>query len=180
MFSMDVTKVDPNIVYVAMVLHVCCKLLFPMFHLFLQMYVASVFMWMLHMFHTYVACVLYGCCVCLQRFQVFLRCFCKCFRYIFQVFHISSYIHCKCCFRMFQKQIGCCISLLAFCCLASVSPPPGVGWASDTTPWSGHTMGPFEPKALAGAAPSPSSRRSGGTNRAWGAQNGVQARGPDV
>jgi hypothetical protein len=41
------------------------------------MYVASLFIWMLHMFHTYIVSVLSGCCVCfcncLCVFQVFLR-----------------------------------------------------------------------------------------------------------
>ena len=34
MFHMDVAKVDRDVSYVAMVVHVCCKLLFSMFHLF--------------------------------------------------------------------------------------------------------------------------------------------------
>jgi hypothetical protein len=33
-FYTDVAKVDRDIAYVAIVVHVCCKLLFPMFHLF--------------------------------------------------------------------------------------------------------------------------------------------------
>jgi hypothetical protein len=33
MFQMDVVKVDPDVAYVAMVVHVCCKGLLPMFHL---------------------------------------------------------------------------------------------------------------------------------------------------
>jgi hypothetical protein len=33
-FHMDVEKVDRNVAYVAIVVHICCKLLFPMFHLF--------------------------------------------------------------------------------------------------------------------------------------------------
>ena len=32
---MDVAKVDRDVAYVAMVVHLCCKRLFPMFHLFL-------------------------------------------------------------------------------------------------------------------------------------------------
>ena len=63
-FYVDVAKVDRDVVYVAMIVHVCCKLLFPKFHQFFQTRVASVFIWMLHMFHTYVASVLFGCCVC--------------------------------------------------------------------------------------------------------------------
>jgi hypothetical protein len=67
-FHANVTKVDRNVAYVAMYVHVFCKLLFSMFLLFFQTYVANVFIRMLHMFHTYVASVLFGCCVCLQWF----------------------------------------------------------------------------------------------------------------
>jgi hypothetical protein len=63
-FHMDVVKVDPDVAYIAMVVHICCKLLFLIFYLFFQTYVAIVFIWMLHIFHTYVASVLSGCCVC--------------------------------------------------------------------------------------------------------------------
>ena len=72
MFYIDVAKVDQDVAYVAMVVHVYCKCLLPMFHQFFQMYVASVFIWMLHMFHTYVASVLSRCCVC---FYNGLKCF---------------------------------------------------------------------------------------------------------
>ena len=61
---MDVAKVDRDVAYVAMVVHVFCKLLFSMFHLIFEMYVASMFIRKLHMFHTYVVSVLSGCCVC--------------------------------------------------------------------------------------------------------------------
>ena len=78
-FHTKVTKVDRDVAYVAMVVHICCKLLFPMFHLFFQTYVASVFIWTLHMFHIYVSSVLSGCCICFtmvfKRFQVFLLVF---------------------------------------------------------------------------------------------------------
>jgi glycerol-3-phosphate acyltransferase PlsY len=33
---MDVAKVDRDVAYVTMVVHVCCKHLFPMFYLFFQ------------------------------------------------------------------------------------------------------------------------------------------------
>ena len=56
-FYTDVAKVDRDVAYVKMVLHICCKLLFPMFHLFFQTCVAIVFIWVLHIFHTYVECV---------------------------------------------------------------------------------------------------------------------------
>jgi hypothetical protein len=44
-FQMDVKKVDRNVAYVAIVVHVCCKRLFIMFHLFFLMYLS-------------------GCCIC--------------------------------------------------------------------------------------------------------------------
>ena len=41
-----------------------------------QTYVASVFIWMLHMFHAYVASILSGCCVCVAMvFKCFSRVF---------------------------------------------------------------------------------------------------------
>ena len=64
MFHMDVRKVDRNIAYVAMAIHIRSKHLFQMFHLFVSTYVASVSIWMLHMFHTYVASVLSRYCIC--------------------------------------------------------------------------------------------------------------------
>jgi hypothetical protein len=60
-FYVDVAKLDRDVAYVAMVVHVCCNLLFLIFDLFFQTYVASVFIWMLHMFHTYIASILYRC-----------------------------------------------------------------------------------------------------------------------
>jgi hypothetical protein len=95
---MDIAKVDRDVAYVAMVVHVCCKGLLPMFHLCFQTYVASVFIWMLHMFHTYVVFVLSGG-VC-KGFQVFSGIFFKCFISILQVcvsnVSIVSDICCKC------------------------------------------------------------------------------------
>jgi hypothetical protein len=43
MFQRYVAKVDRDVVYVAMVIHVCYKCLFLMFHLCFRTYVASVF-----------------------------------------------------------------------------------------------------------------------------------------
>jgi hypothetical protein len=42
LFYADVVKIDRDVAYVAMVVHVCCKCLSLMFHLFLYTYVASV------------------------------------------------------------------------------------------------------------------------------------------
>jgi hypothetical protein len=57
---MDVAKVDRDVVYVASVSEAFCKRLFKMFHQF-QTYVANVFIWMLHTFHTYVVIVYSKC-----------------------------------------------------------------------------------------------------------------------
>jgi hypothetical protein len=65
MFHMDVAKVDADVAYVAMVVNVCCKHLFQMFHLFFPMYVAS---------------VLSRCCIC--------------FTHMLQVFYLdAAYVH---------------------------------------------------------------------------------------
>ena len=53
-FYIDVAKVDRDVAYVAMVVHVCCKLLFSVFHILFLTYVASVFICMLHMFFTHI------------------------------------------------------------------------------------------------------------------------------
>jgi hypothetical protein len=42
-FHMNVVKVDRDVACGVMVVHVCCKRLSPMFHLFFQTNVASVF-----------------------------------------------------------------------------------------------------------------------------------------
>jgi hypothetical protein len=49
---MDVAKLDQNLPYVLMTIHVCCKYLFKMFHL-LQAYFAC-FICILHMLQAYV------------------------------------------------------------------------------------------------------------------------------
>jgi len=53
-FQMDVAKVNRDVAYVTMVVHICCKLLFLMFHILFSTYVASVFIWMLQMFFTHI------------------------------------------------------------------------------------------------------------------------------
>jgi hypothetical protein len=127
---------------------------------FFQMYVASVFIWMLHMFHTFVVSVLSGYYI---SFIMVLKCSCKCFRCIFQVFNLSWDILSGC----FKSRSGVVSrSILAFDCLVSVSPLSlGVGWAS-------------EPEAQVGAVPSPSSqcwRRIVGWRRGLGWREYMQA-----
>ena len=86
MFRMDVVKVDRDVAYVAMVVHLCCKHMFLMFSL---------------LFHIYVANVLSGCCVCVAMVFQVLHVFFKCFRRMFQTFYLSSDVCCKCCIWMF-------------------------------------------------------------------------------
>jgi hypothetical protein len=69
----DVVKVDRDVAYVPMFVHVCCKLLFPMFHLIYRR--KCVYFECCICFRTYVASVLSGCCVWFSNgfncFQVF-------------------------------------------------------------------------------------------------------------
>jgi hypothetical protein len=67
-FHTDVAKLDRDIAYVAIIVHLCCKCLFPVFYLF--------FRHMLYMFHTYVSSILSG------RYVMFAIVF-KCFSGVF-------------------------------------------------------------------------------------------------
>ena len=78
MFHVDVAKVDRDVVCY----NGCTRMLqasFPIVSSVFPTHVANVFIWMLHMFHTYIASVLYGCCVCfamvLSVFPVFWKMF---------------------------------------------------------------------------------------------------------
>ena len=66
MFCMDVAKVDRDVAYVTIVVHVCCNRLFPMFHLF--------FRYML---------------------QVCLSGYCICFTHMLQVFYLNVAYFCN-------------------------------------------------------------------------------------
>ena len=73
MFHIDVTKVDRDIANIAMAIHVCCKRIFQMFHLFFQTYVASVFCQdVAYVSHICLPVLLSGCCIC---FAVAFKCF---------------------------------------------------------------------------------------------------------
>jgi hypothetical protein len=81
-YYLDVAKVDPDVAYVAISIHVCYKSLFQMFYLFLYV-CCKCFTKMLHTFsHICRKCfyldVVYVC----NGFQVF----CKCYRRMLQVF----------------------------------------------------------------------------------------------
>jgi hypothetical protein len=98
-FHMNVVKVDHDVACTASVLSIsdtCCKRLFKVFHLF-QTHVASVLIWMLHMFP-------HICCNnMLQMFQLFHSCVSI---FMLQVFYLDvpyiSQICCKCIFQMFH------------------------------------------------------------------------------
>ena len=84
---------------------VCCKCFIWMLqkynwmlHIYTCMLQAYVFKCFIQMFAR-VSCV---CCICLQRISSVFRRFRKCFVRLFQVFHLSSFIRCNCCIRMFQ------------------------------------------------------------------------------
>jgi hypothetical protein len=83
-FQMDVAKVDRDVAYVAIVVQVCRKGLFPMFHMCFWMYVASVL-------SRYCICfpmathVFFRVCI---RSDVCCKCF-NCFRRMLQAFHLS-------------------------------------------------------------------------------------------
>jgi hypothetical protein len=62
----DVTQVDRDVAHVAMAIHVCFKCMFQMFHLY----------------HTYIASILFGCCksrfrccICMHVANVFFKWF---------------------------------------------------------------------------------------------------------
>ena len=101
MVHADVAKVDRDDAFVAMVLHICCKLLSSMFHSFFRRILQVCLSGCCICFHIYVASVLSECCVCFAMvssvFQVFLQ--------VFQM-HISNVslslnIYCNCCILMF-------------------------------------------------------------------------------
>jgi hypothetical protein len=56
-FHIDLVKVDPDVLYFAMVVHVRCKRLFVMFYLFFRC-ILQVFYFDLQMFHIYAASIL--------------------------------------------------------------------------------------------------------------------------
>jgi hypothetical protein len=79
-FYTDVTKVNQDVAYVATVCARMLKNIYPNVSSVFQTYVATVFIWMLRMFNTYVPSVLSGCCVCVAMvftcfFKYFIRMF---------------------------------------------------------------------------------------------------------
>jgi hypothetical protein len=94
-FQMDIAKVDRDVAYVAMVVHVCCKSLFLMFHLcfgrVLQVSLSGCYICFTLMLQVFYLDVTYVC----NGFQAFFRCF-------FQVFSEA----CFKCFIDFQMYVA--------------------------------------------------------------------------
>jgi hypothetical protein len=92
MFQMYVAKVDLDVTYVAMAIHVCRKCMFRLF----QTYVVSVFIWMLYILHwlyTYFASVCFSC------FQTYVA---SVFIWMFYVLHwLYTYVA-SVCFKYFS------------------------------------------------------------------------------
>ena len=120
---MVVAKVDRDIAYVAMVVHVCCKLLFPMFHLFFQ--------------STLQVCLLV-CCIC---FTHMLQVFYLDVAYVFQWFQVFSGVFasvsdtCFKCFICLQTYVA---NVLSGCfkSRSSVAMAPVGGGQRPTAPTS--------------------------------------------
>jgi len=94
--SCGIAKVDQDVAYVAMVVHVCCKRLFLIFHLF---FVRVCCKWLRRMSQVFMCILLYvtsvasgcfksglGCCTCCN--DVSTVCF-ICFRRMLQIFYLD-------------------------------------------------------------------------------------------
>jgi hypothetical protein len=105
---MNIAKVDRHIAYATMAIHICCKRLFQMFHLFFPdvcckcvysdvAYVSHICckcsIWMLQMFYLDVAYVLQWLFKCfqvlLQVFQIHVSSVSYVFRRMLQMFHLD-------------------------------------------------------------------------------------------
>jgi hypothetical protein len=102
-FYMDVAKVDHDVIYVgngytymlrASVLNISS--------IFSDIRCKCVYLDVVYVSHIYCKCFLFGCCMCFcNGFSSVFRFFYKCFRRMFQVFHLSLDICCKCPIYMF-------------------------------------------------------------------------------
>jgi hypothetical protein len=90
-FYVDVAKVDWDFTYVVMILHVCCKCLFLMFHLFFSD----------------VCCKCAGSCICfIHRLQMFLRGCCIYLQLFFECFNCFVHMLQLCSFECFKSRLG--------------------------------------------------------------------------
>jgi hypothetical protein len=110
-FHTDVVKLDQDVVYVAMVVHVCCKCLFPIFLLIFHLGCKCVYLYiacfLTHTSQVFYLDITYVCTV----FQVFFICCCKCFRRMFQIFQLfCTYVASVSseCFKRRKRCHACC------------------------------------------------------------------------
>ena len=76
---MDIAKVDRDVIYVAIVVHLCWKGLFPMFHLF---------------FRRMLQVCLSGCCICFTHMlQLFYLDVAYVLQWVSRVFHVFFVFH---------------------------------------------------------------------------------------
>jgi hypothetical protein len=68
---MDVAKVDRDVAYVVMFVHVCCMRLFPMFYLFLDVCCKYVYLNIAYVSHVCCKCFTYM----LYMFAMVFKCF---------------------------------------------------------------------------------------------------------
>ena len=72
-FHMHVAKVDQDVAHVAMVVNICCKRLFQMFHLFFSdICCKCAYLDIAYVSHICLQVLLSGCCIC---FAMALKCF---------------------------------------------------------------------------------------------------------
>jgi hypothetical protein len=118
-FYTDVAKVDRNVAHVSMTVHICCKLLFSIFHLFFSnvcckrvyLDIVYVFTYMMQVFYLNVAYVYNGFkCFSSIFTSVSDACF-KCFIYF------QTYVASKC----FKTRASVASPSSPFSCLTSVS-----------------------------------------------------------
>jgi hypothetical protein len=93
-FHTDVAKVVQNIAYIVMVVHVCCKRLSPMFHLFsrrvLQVCFFGYCIYFTHILLVFYLNVVYVCNVFLSVFSSVSYAYFKCFICLF--FNVASIV----------------------------------------------------------------------------------------
>jgi hypothetical protein len=95
LFHTDVTKVDRNVAYVAMIVHVCCKLPSPMFHRVFWTYCYTcVYLNIANLSH-----------ICCKRF-IWILCI---FSMGFKCFHVFL--------QMFQKYVSFVFRCCCKCCI---------------------------------------------------------------
>jgi hypothetical protein len=76
-FHADIVKVDRDVAYVAMIVHICCKCMF------FQTYIASVFIDVAYVSHICCKCFIWMLHMFAIVYQVFFMCCCMCFRRLF-------------------------------------------------------------------------------------------------